>query len=307
MKKNQTLPKIILIGFSGIMLLLIHTLALGLITKLKVQSLRQKIYEEGQELEEAQRIAIEEKNENKVMGISDKSEEKEFIESIDDCQREYIPDSEPSAEDSVQKLNNAMFIHRRFRGYGNKVGWCLYYIHENSITLVGGSVNHRGIKIIAFVQDKYVLYGQGCGTECHYITIIDISDFSYEKIIDFTPYYELSDDSKWLIFYHRASRTPKESDFFSDHECEFMAKAINLNTFQEVKFAENLYFNNGNIENYDKYNGYWIDVYSVNYSERFNFLDEQKGIVVIPFIEPETGRKTTRSFDLNNNFKEIDQ
>ncbi|MBN2015501.1 hypothetical protein JW766_01580 [Candidatus Dojkabacteria bacterium] len=264
-----------------------------------------------------QENSTEHKVESPVLGEEEKNipqkEESNKITSIAsymDCSPEYNP--EFGAFVDVNVIKGSTFIAQSFDGQSQKVGWCLYMIDNETTRVIGGGPSWKPIGFISLIQDEHLLFGQSCGTECYYITALNINNPEDELGLGSTPYFEFSSDEKWLVFYKRQLyRQLKDShdknvtdDEFTNY---FMATAVNLNTFEKNDFAPNPYFQDGSILDIDSYNNYWIDVHSMEHDTGFDFIDEVKQIVRIPFKNQLTGEREIRMFDMKNDFTEIPQ
>lgn len=200
----------------------------------------------------------------------------------EDC--DFISDKE--SFDREYTFNNLNFVEKSFGTFG----WCLYKKDGNNYKTVGFGDNHRGIEPMAFVQNKYLIYGEGCGTVCYFVRYLNIYNYNKEELM-FVQYSELSDDNKWLIKYNHYF-TEKENDD------EYLASAINLNNFETINFAKNNCLN--------KDCDFIFDFDSVDLVDNeIKLIDNKNGILKVPFINKKTGEKIYRTFDMKNNFKEI--
>lgn len=178
---------------------------------------------------EIQKIPVETKNiepiqdDKKINVNNDQELDLEIINDIEDCKDLYNAEYGYTIESNFQ---NVHFITKIFSGHNNKVGWCLFQKNKDDHKLVGFGDNYKGINPIAFVQNRYLIFTESCGSPCQFIRALNTKNYEDIQDVGFSVYYEISDDQKWLIEYDH-------SLYGRNITNEYLAKAIDLSNFEK--------------------------------------------------------------------------
>ncbi len=202
--------------------------------------------------------------------------------SKEDCDKFFGKESSFIKDYNFQGLD---LIEKQFNN-GEIKGWCLYKKVGNDYQTIGSGINSRGIELINLTKNKYLIYEERCGVPCAKISALNIYNFNDNKVLNDSFAWEVSSDNEWFIDYSYG--------LYGGIHNDYLIRATNLNTFETVEFAEN--HCKGKRGECD---------FNVVAERMNNFIDNENGIIKIPFVDKITKEKIYRTFDINNNFKEI--
>lgn len=216
-----------------------------------------------------------------------------IINDASDCPFTYTKLS----MDSEKAFGDTLFIVQFFPNElkSQAVGSCLYMRQNNVYSVIAGSPNWKGYSVVAFVQDRYVLATQGCGTECNSTYLIDITNKA-SHVLASSPYNIVTADKRWFISCDRQlyAQYGDDSQIVQTNMC----RAFNLMTFETLLFAPSIYdpyskdeIVKTNLENY------WYDVDQENLIVKGNEL-------TVKFVDKRNNTKYSRIFLIDKEFVE---
>jgi hypothetical protein len=236
------------------------------------------------------------------------------IQSDVNCPKNYQPFPPFSiyyeaSFDRIFNLGKNQFIYQITNFKKPKEGSfsCLYYKKGNDYELIF-SENAISVNPIAFSANRYLIYEDGCGSNCERFISVDTVNktkqvFADHKILG---HYEVSEDYNWLLLYNK--------NYFpgGGKECSkedrYLVQAVNLKTFETKNFAPDPYCDSSLEEDQRKsYLKYKINLEFLEDECCYNpdFIKENQNRIVIPFINQETGEKEERTFLLGGDFREL--
>ncbi len=278
-----------LIGITS--LLFLTSIALGAICAIQqsqLKSLKNKIENHKSERNALlQELSLEINNSQPLADMVQSSES----DNIDNpCPPTYTA----SEGDVSHTVNRKKIILQLFPNENNLNLWasCVYTQRDGVWQNIYGNKSHKGLTLLATVQNKYLLLGQGCGTECYHAFLLNIDQQS-TVYIPTSPYFKISNDSKWLVTCDRTVVYDKEKPERINPK---MCRSISLTSLQTYQFATNPYYSDFKITDEKLF-----DQYQLNIDDPIAF---ERNRVLIRFIDGEDNI-AERSFSISEDFKEI--
>jgi hypothetical protein len=249
--------------------------------------------------DKGERISKTELIENEVKDINSNDYPK--VSKATDCPILYTSNE----NDIVKRFGDIEVISQVLPNRNNPFlqGSCVYIKKQGAYMRIYGNPSWKGFTIHALLKD-HLLLGQGCGTECYGIYLINLEDKTGE-VITGTPYFKISNNDRWLVSCRRQIYIGEKLDEESFYRTDpYMCTAIDLMNFRKYKFASNPYYNSQDFGSFDfkAFSMYWLDIDFDSYNT--SLLTVSNDTVTIPFIDKSTNEKELRTFNIDQSFKE---